>query len=131
MITREEVVKYAEESQMDIEIISHLAALYGSRYIRVLEQAEKDSRGKQQLCPHSKDIVAQIWYAVAEESAITVSDFMLRRSGLGLAECQGLDAVDIVAKEMGRYLGWTPAEQQRQVDEYKNIVALTQKFKKG
>jgi glycerol-3-phosphate dehydrogenase len=93
--------------------------------------AERGSRGKQPLCHHTRDIVAQIWYAVAEESAITVSDFMLRRSGLGLAECQGLDAVEIVGKEMGRLLAWNPEEQMRQVTEYRNTVALTQKYKMG
>jgi glycerol-3-phosphate dehydrogenase len=93
--------------------------------------AERGSRGKQPLCPHTKDIVAQIWYAVAEESAITVSDFMLRRSDLGLAECQGLDAVEIVGKEMGRLLEWSPEEHQRQVTEYRNTVLLTQKYKMG
>jgi glycerol-3-phosphate dehydrogenase len=93
--------------------------------------AERGSRGKQLLCPYTKDIVAQIWYAVAEESAITVSDFMLRRSDLGLAECQGLDAVEIVGKEMGRLLEWSPEEHQRQVTEYRNTVLLTQKYKMG
>jgi glycerol-3-phosphate dehydrogenase len=128
-VTMDELRNYAVETKEDIETLAYLASLYGSRYTQVMEQAERGSRGKQQLCPHSRDIVAQIWYAVAEESAITVSDFILRRSGLGLAECQGLDAVEIVGKEMGRLLGWSPEEQQKQVDEYRNVAALGQKYK--
>ena len=74
--------------------------------------------------------MAQIWYTVNEESALTVSDFILRRSGLGLIECQGSDAAETVGVEMGRLLGWSAEEQQRQVMEYRNTVALCQKYKK-
>ena len=130
MVTREEVIKYATETKNDFETTSYLATIYGSRFMRVLDFAERGARGKQALCPHAKDITAQIWYAVAEESAFTVSDFMLRRSGLGLAECQGLDAVEKVGREMGRLLGWSPEEQQRQINEYRNVAALAQKYKK-
>ena len=129
MVTREEVIKYATETKNDFETASYLATIYGSRFMRVLDFAERGARGKQALCPHSKDITAQIWYAVAEESTFTVSDFIMRRSGLGLAECQGLDAVEIVGREMGRLLGWSPEEQQRQVNEYRNTAALAQKYK--
>ena len=131
VVTKEELRKCAVDSRMDFESVSYLASIYGSRYTQVIELAERGSRGKQHICPHAKDIVAQIWFAVGEESAITVSDFMLRRSGLGLAQCQGLDAVEIVGKEMGRLLSWSQEEQQRQVAEYRNIAALAQKYKLG
>ena len=128
-MTREQLTKYATDTKSDFETASYLASLYGSRFTRVLDYAERGARGRQTLCPHSKDITAQIWYAVTEESTFTVSDFILRRSGLGLAECQGLDAVEIVGREMGRLLGWSPEEQRRQVTEYRNTAALAQKYK--
>jgi len=130
VIVKEEIEKSIKQSGLDSETISHLVSLYGSRFTRILELAGKDTRGKKQLCPHSKDIVAQIWYTVNEESALTVSDFILRRSGLGLIECQGSDAAETVGVEMGRLLGWSAEEQQRQVMEYRNTVALCQKYKK-
>ena len=130
VVTKEEMEKSAKASGLDLETISYMASLYGSRYSQVLELAEKDNRGKQPLCRHSKDIVAQIWHAVKMESAMTVSDFMLRRSGIFLMECQGLDAVETVGKEMGNLLGWSPEEQQRQVVEYRRIASLAQNYKK-
>jgi glycerol-3-phosphate dehydrogenase len=129
VVTKEEIAKSAKVSGMDLETVVYLASLYGSRFSHVLELAEKDSRGKQPLCPHSKDIIAQIWHAINEESALTVSDFMLRRSGIGLMQCQGLDAVETVGKEMGNLLGWIPEEQQRQVTEYRNTTSLGQRYK--
>jgi glycerol-3-phosphate dehydrogenase len=110
-------------------MVSYLASIYGSKFSKVLEYAERGARGRQPLCLHAGDITAQIWYAVAEESTYTVSDFIMRRSGLGLAECQGLDAVEIVGREMGKLLGWSPEEQQRQVNEYKKTAALAQKYR--
>jgi glycerol-3-phosphate dehydrogenase len=129
MVTREELTKITTETKTDFETLAYLSSLYGSRYLKVLDYAQRGARGMQPLCPHSKDITAQIWYAVAEESTYTVSDFMMRRSGLGLAECQGLDAVEIVGREMGKLLNWKPDEQKQQVNEYKSTAALAQKYK--
>jgi glycerol-3-phosphate dehydrogenase len=129
MVTKDELQKYAGDAGMDFDTVSYLASLYGSRLPAVLAIAEKGSRGKQTLCMHSKEITAQIWYAVAEESAITLSDFMFRRSSLGLMECQGSDAADVVAKEMTRLLGWSPQEQKQQITDYTNTLALGQRYK--
>jgi glycerol-3-phosphate dehydrogenase len=129
VVTKQEIEKSARESGLDLETISYLASLYGSRFTQILEIAEKDSRGKQPLCTHSKAIIAQIWHAIDEESALTVSDFLLRRSGIGLMECQGLDAVETVGKEMGNLLKWSPEEQQRQIAEYRNTVSLGQRYR--
>nr|MBC8275719.1 hypothetical protein [Chloroflexota bacterium] len=64
-----------------------------------------------------------------EEGALTVSDFLLRRSAIGLGSCQGLDAVETVAQEMGRLLGWSKTEQRRQAEAYRAHVALCQHFR--
>ena len=129
MLTREQLTQYCIETKSDFEMVSYLASIYGSKFSKVLEYAERGARGRQPLCPHAGDITAEIWYAVAEESTFTVSDFIMRRSGLGLAECQGLDAVEIVGREMGKLLSWSPEEQQRQVNEYKKTAALAQKYR--
>ena len=131
VVAQPEIIRSALESRIDVETVTYLVSLYGSRFTEVLEMAERGSRGKQPLCHHTRDIVAQIWYAVAEESAITVSDFMLRRSGLGLAECQGLDAVEIVGKEMGRLLAWSPEEQQRQIPNTETQLLSHKTIKRG
>jgi glycerol-3-phosphate dehydrogenase len=68
---------------------------------------------------------------VKEESALTVADFLLRRSAVGLMSCQGLDAVETVAQEMGRLLKWSQTEQRRQVEAYRSQAALGQHFRSG
>ena len=130
-VPTDKVAKAAKESGLSVETVKHLADFYGSRFSQVLKLAKRDKRGGQAICPHCKDIVAQIEYSVKEESALTVSDFMLRRSAAGLVSCQGLDGVDTVAQEIGRLLGWSKAEQQRQVEAYRAHAALGQHFRAG
>ncbi len=125
----EELAEIAEEKEFSVETITHLHNLYGSRLRQVIDMAEKDPKGKQQICPHSNDIIAQIWHAVENEQALTPADFLLRRSFTGLASCLGLDAVDKVATEMGGLLGWNKNEQKKQADEYRDYVSLLQRFK--
>lgn len=120
----------AQERGLSVETVTHLSALYGSRYVQVLDILKRNPQGAQQLCPHGKDILAQVQHAVEYEGALAVGDFMLRRSVAGLNSCRGLDALDSVANEMGRLLGWSAAEQQRQKDAYRARVAMRVQFKK-
>jgi glycerol-3-phosphate dehydrogenase len=128
-VPQEQIAQSARNSGLSEETAAHLAGHYGSRFTQVLELARRDGRGRQPLCPHSRDILAQVWHAVNEESALTASDFLLRRGSCGLERCQGLDAVETVAAEMGRLLGWDEGERQRQVTEYRSLAALNQRFR--
>jgi glycerol-3-phosphate dehydrogenase len=130
-VTQEKVAKAAKESGLSVETVRHLADLYGSRFPQVLELVRRNKRSGQPICHHCPDILAQVEHSVKEEGARTVSDFLLRRSAIGLGACQGLDAVETVAQEMGRLLKWSQAEQQRQVEVYRAQAALGQHFRAG
>lgn len=127
----EKIDELAIEHPIPRETLEYLNSIYGSRLEKVLEMARADSRGCEKICPHSQDIMAQVWYAVKEESCLSASDFLLRRSTTGLCSCLGLDAVEVVAVEMGRLLGWSIGEWQHQVEVYRSIVTPWTNFKKG
>lgn len=128
-VPQEKVARMAKERGLPVETVKHLTDLYGSRFSQVLKLVQGDKRGGQPICCHCPDILAQVEHSVKEEGALTVSDFLLRRSAIGLGSCQGLDAVETVAQEMGRLLGWGKTEQQRQIEAYRAHVALCQRFK--
>ena len=130
-VSQQKMTSAARESSLPLNTVRHLAALYGSRFSQVLDLVQHDKRGGQRLCPHSPDILAQVQHSVKEESAFTVADFLLRRSNAGLMSCQGLDAVETVAQEMGRLHTWSQAEQRRQVEDYRARAALCQHFRSG
>jgi len=113
---------------LSVERVAHLAGLYGSRFSSVLEYARSDARLAQAIFPGGPDILAQVKHAVDDEEAMTVSDFLLRRSAIGLGPSQGLDAVDTVAREMASLLGWSSTERQNQVESYRTVAALGRRF---
>jgi glycerol-3-phosphate dehydrogenase len=125
------IIKIAREKELPLETISYLAGIYGSRLASVLAYVDQDNRLVKNIIPGYPDIFAQIRHAVIEEEALTVSDFLLRRSTLGLNQNQGQDAVESVAQEMALLLGWNNQEKQKQIQEYRDLVAISQKFRKG
>jgi len=130
-VSEKELAASARQSSLPLNTVRHLAALYGSRFSEVLEIVKRRKGSGQRLCPHSPDILAQVEHAVKEEAALTVADLLLRRTAIGLMSCQGLDAVEPVAVEMGRLLKWSQAEQKRQVGNYLARMALCQQFRTG
>ncbi len=125
----QEIDHLREKEGLPKEIIANLAHIYGSRCRDILDLAREDEGGKSRITADGPDIIAQIWHAVKEESCLTVSDFMLRRSGLCFRKDQGLNAVHVVADEMKAMLRWGQQEYDRQVSEYAETAALARKFK--
>jgi glycerol-3-phosphate dehydrogenase len=128
-VTQQSFQQAANKPGLSLDTVSHLASLYGSRFSQILDLLDINAKGAQRLCPHCQDILAQVQHDVEQEGAITLEDFLLRRSAVGLGPCQGLDALNSVATEMGRLLGWSDAEQQRQIDAYRSQAALGQRFR--
>lgn len=109
--------------------IAHLTSIYGSKFDNVLAYAREDKRLYNPISPGGKDILAQIKHAVREEEALSVSDFIMRRSLICLRSDQGLDTVETVAREMSSLLGWNAAETQKQSADYRATAALGQLYK--
>ena len=120
----------ARATGLSVEAVAHLARLYGSRFSSVLEYARSDGRLTRPIFPGGPDVLAQVKHAVDNEEAMTVSDFLLRRSAIGLGPSQGLDAVETVAGEMASLLGWSSTEKQNQIDSYRTVAALGHRFTK-
>jgi glycerol-3-phosphate dehydrogenase len=129
IVPQQSLQQAANERGLALDTVAHLASLYGSRFSQVLDILNKNPKGAQRLCPHCQDILTQVQHAVEQEGALTIEDFLLRRSAIGLSLCQGLDALNSVASEMGRLLGWSYTEQQRQEDAYRSQAALGQRFR--
>lgn len=126
---QEEIDWLAQKECLPGETVKHLALLYGSRCRDVIRLAGPDKACLQQISGGGPDIVAQIRYAVNNEMCMTVSDFMLRRSVVGLRSDQGSDAVMTVANEMQKLLDWSAGEKDRQVQAHKSVASMTQRFR--
>ncbi|MGD0780050.1 MAG: glycerol-3-phosphate dehydrogenase [Dehalococcoidales bacterium] len=123
-ISKPDIEKAVKTIGLTVETINHLIKIYGSRYTSVLKYAAEDNRLCKPISANSMDILAQVKHAVLEEAALSLNDFMLRRSFLGLLPPQHLDVIEKVAEEMGLLLGWSKTERQNQINKYHETVAL-------
>jgi glycerol-3-phosphate dehydrogenase len=112
------------------ETLNHLVSVYGSRYIEVLEYAKKDKRLKERICRTNPDIMAEVVHAVEKESALTLNDFMIRRSLIAFRKCEGLDCCSKVARKMGQILRWNSRQVSSQISAYRNEIDMRHAYEK-
>lgn len=60
---------------------------------------------------------AEIHYLIHEEMAFTLSDIVLRRTGLGTAECPARKILEKIALVMAEILGWDEDRQHHEIEE--------------
>ena len=111
------------------ETLETLVTLHGRGYPRVVDLAGKVPGGTDRLCPRNPDIVAQLHLAVQDEMAVSLQDFLLRRTGIGTSLCQGTDCAEPIGRRMGQLLGWTPRRLEAELDAYSAHVARSRRFK--
>jgi glycerol-3-phosphate dehydrogenase len=82
------------------------------------------------IVPGRVEIMAQVDFGVREELAASVSDVLIRRTQIFLRDHdQGLGSVGKVANRMAELIGWSAAERQKSIDDYRAEVALSRKWK--
>ena len=116
-------------SGLSRETLETLVTTYGRAYGRVIDLGGKVAGGAERLCPSNPDIVAQLHVAVQDEMAVSLQDFLLRRTGIGTSGCQGTDCAEAIGSRMARLAGWTPRRLQAELDAYHAYVARSHKFK--
>ncbi len=111
------------------ETVQTLVETYGRGYRRVNELAGKVPGGTELLCPQNHEIAAQLYTAVQEEQAVSLQDVLLRRTGIGTSQCQGLDCAEAIGRRMAQLSGWTPRRLQAELDAYHAHVARSRRFR--
>ena len=123
------VLKVAE-GVLDEEISRHLTNTYGVVALQVAGLTVADKSLATPLIEGRPEILAQVDWAVHRELAATVTDVMLRRTQLFYRDLdQGLPAVSAVADRMSELLGWTPEQRERSIQEYREEVARSRRFR--
>lgn len=94
------------------------------RHLRVFGDAvgQVIREGREVICEHTGAIRGEVVYAVRNELAVTLSDILLRRTGIAWGSCRGLCCRHEVAAIAQRELGWSDAERDQQVREFEADV---------
>jgi len=120
--TREHAVRIEKEYGLEREQAQYLIDMFGTEYENLLAYGRRDKKLFKRISKYHQDVMAEVHYCVAVEKVKCVGDFLLRRTGIGTGEGQGLDCVEDVATEMGKLLGWDKKRVAREVLEYKREV---------
>jgi glycerol-3-phosphate dehydrogenase len=126
-----DVEELSRRSGLEPAQIQNLVETYGRRYAAVLEVAGRAPELREPLCKEGPDIRAQLLYAVEHEQTGTLTDFLLRRTGIGTGPCMGRDCCEQIARWMGEALGWDRARVDREIREYLDEIALGQRFRQS
>lgn len=92
---------------------------YGTRWQQVLEPIRADRKLADPLPGTTDCLRAEVAFAVEQEMARELDDFLLRRSGLSWYAAEALrEAVPAVAEIFAERLGWDPARRNAAVREF-------------
>jgi glycerol-3-phosphate dehydrogenase len=106
-----------------------LVRTYGTDYVKVLGYALPDRHLLRPLLPNGSVLRVEAVYAAAEEMALTLEDFMARRTDLMLFDHNhGLSAASEAARLMARVLRWDRRQQRQQVQRYREAAAAMTAF---
>jgi glycerol-3-phosphate dehydrogenase len=111
------------------DVVERLVALYGSNAERLVDGIAADPVLAERFSPRLAVTRAEVEYALREEMALTLEDFMERRSRLLLWEPDnGLAVADGVARVMAAALGWDAARVRDEVARYRTLVERLKSF---
>ncbi len=104
--------------------MQHLADRYGDEAREVVALIDRDPSLGESLVAGLPYVRAEAVYAARHEMAVTLDDVLSRRTRARLlARDASADAAPAVAALLAPDLGWDAAEQARQVDAYRILVA--------
>lgn len=119
-------------SHVPADIVERLVALYGSNAERMVEGMAGDPMLARRCAPGMAVTRGEVAYAVREEMAMTLEDFLERRARLFLWDVNnGLTMAPEVARLMGEFLGWDGRRVEAELAAYRSHVREVKSFSPG
>jgi glycerol-3-phosphate dehydrogenase len=110
----------AAETGLHVARIEHLLGRYGSLINEVLDLVKVDPSLGKPLDGADDYLRAEIVYAASHEGARHIEDVMTRRTRISIETFdRGLTALQPVAELMGKVLGWTTEQLEREIKHYR------------
>jgi glycerol-3-phosphate dehydrogenase len=111
------------------DVVSRLVNVYGSNGERIVEGIAGDPVLGTRCVAEKAVTRAEVAYAVREEMALTLEDFLERRARLFLWDVDnGLDVAPEAARIMGELLRWDAGRVDAEVAAYERHVAEVKRF---
>lgn len=114
-------VAFRAQPEADVPLVvrEHLARLYGTEHLEILELVASEPNLSERLWPgESNDIAAQAVYAVTHEKAATLADVIDRRLTVGTLGAVPAEVVKTIAGIVAPLLGWDEQDVERETQSY-------------
>ena len=115
----------ARDFHLPLPVAERLVRTYGSRWPLVLEPLRTEKHLAEPLPGTPTLLAAEVEFAIRHEMALTLEDFLLRRSGLnwaaGTPPCG--ESVLAVAEIFARRLGWDAERKQAALEAFARCAA--------
>lgn len=105
-------------------VCEHLVRTYGSAHTELSPILEECPESREPICEGKEDIVAQIHHAVNREMCVTLSDFLLRRTGIGTLGDPGEECTRRCAARMAELLRWPPQRVEEEVAGFRKQIRI-------
>jgi len=102
----------------------HLIRTYGTTYKELFPTLESSPEAGQPICDGHPDIQAQIDRAIEREMCLTLSDLLLRRTGIGTLGDPGEECARRCAEKMGKLLAWSPDRVAKELEAFYAEIAV-------
>jgi glycerol-3-phosphate dehydrogenase len=116
----------ARRQSIDPASIQHLISNYGSGAEKIVDLVEKQPSLNQRIIADFPVIMAEVPFTITNEMAISLQDFFLRRTRLGLLnEKLACESAPAVAALMGEMLGWDDYRRRIEVSALAQEISET------
>jgi glycerol-3-phosphate dehydrogenase len=103
--------------------IEYISRNYGTDS-KVVFQIARDNPQYAEVISHDGEILAEVVYAIKYESAKTLKDIMLRRTGIGTLGNPGKDILDKIIKIAAKMLNWDNARIEEETESMLKVYEL-------
>ena len=103
--------------------LDYLGRNYGTEYDAILKLAREDAVLAEAVNADG-EILAQVTYAIRHEMARTLSDIVMRRTGIGTLGHPGEEVLQKVADLAARELNWDADKVKQEIADVNNLLKL-------
>jgi glycerol-3-phosphate dehydrogenase len=115
----------AQEFGVPARTAERIVRTYGSRWRQVLGPIRENPALAEPLAGNPPLLAAEVQFAIRDEMAANVDDFLVRRSGLNWLGAGSLrEAAPAVAEIFARQLGWSPERRQDSLAAYARCCGM-------
>ncbi len=112
-----------DNPDFEANTLEYLGRNYGTEYARILALARAD-QNLAQVVSHDGEILAEALYAMRHEMARSLSDIVLRRTGIATLGNPGEETLRTVAELAAGELGWDSARKKRELAATVDLLSV-------